>query len=69
MLRSQYPRPNSVLLAIGLTSLSMLPLAREGGGEIGRTRERVRMLQSQHALSHGEHLAVDLVRLRMLPLV
>ena len=48
----------------------MLPLAREGGGEIVCTCEHVRMLRSQHALSYGEHLALDsdLLRLSMLRL-
>ena len=56
-------------LRLGAFALAeMVPLAREGGGEIRRSHERLRMLRSQHALVHGEHLAVDPLGLGMLPL-
>ena len=37
--------------------LVMLPLAREGLGEVVCNYECARMLRSQHALVRGEHLA------------
>ena len=70
MLGPKYPHPNGVRFVCSISEhVYLLPLLREGVGEIADTRnKRLRMLRSQHTLSCSMHLAVDLLRLSMLPL-
>ena len=49
--------------------LGILALVAQGNGQIARTRERARMLGSQHARLYGKHLSGDLLRVSMLLLV
>ena len=49
-------------------SFGVLALAEQGNGQIARSGKCTWMLCSKHALLYGEHLALDLLRLGILPL-
>ena len=56
-------------LALHVLRLRVLPLVKEGAGQIVRGSQRAGMLRPQHPLLHRQHLALHLLRLRVLPLV